>query len=119
MLNTKGDLLHQRSKLERSGLQPHFRFVEVVSHKTADVYAAILARYGVEPSRFLMVGNSLRSDVLPVIDLGGWAVYIPAALTWSHEHADPAVEARRRFVQHASLDGLPALVETFAPASRG
>src|SRR5204863_3946879 len=66
MLITKGDLLHQTSKLDRSGLREHFRFVEVVSHKTPEVYAAIIARHGVDASRFLMVGNSLRSDILPV-----------------------------------------------------
>jgi putative hydrolase of the HAD superfamily len=61
MLVTKGDLLHQTSKLERSGLRDCFRFVEVVSHKTTAVYAAILSRHAVDPNRFLMVGNSLRS----------------------------------------------------------
>src|SRR5207253_7805344 len=60
ILITKGDLLHQTSKLERSGLRECFRFIEVVSHKTSDVYAAILARHGVDPRRFVMVGNSLR-----------------------------------------------------------
>jgi putative hydrolase of the HAD superfamily len=64
MLVTKGDLLHPTSKLERSGLQSYFSFVEVVSHKTRAVYAAILARHGVEPGQFLMVGNSLRSDAI-------------------------------------------------------
>jgi len=85
-LITKGDLLHQRSKLERSGLGRHFRHVEVVSHKTPDVYSGILSRHGVEPSRFLMVGNSPRSDILPVLGLGGSAVFVPAAVSWSHEY---------------------------------
>jgi putative hydrolase of the HAD superfamily len=85
-LITKGDLLHQRSKLERSGLGRHFRHVEVVSHKTPDVYRGILSRHGVEASRFLMVGNSPRSDILPVLELGGSAVFVPAALSWSHEY---------------------------------
>ncbi len=84
-LITKGDLLHQRSKLERSGLARHFRHVEVVSHKTPDVYQGILSRLGVEANRFLMVGNSPRSDVIPVLDLGGSAVHMPAALSWAHE----------------------------------
>ena len=97
MLITKGDLLHQTSKLERSGLRERFRFVEVVSHKTPDVYAAILSRHGVDPNRFLMIGNSLRSDILPVVDAGGWAVHIPAALSWSHEHADMPPHAKGRY----------------------
>jgi putative hydrolase of the HAD superfamily len=113
MLITKGDLLHQRSKVDRSGLHEHFRYVEVVSHKTPEVYSAILSRYGVEPSRFLMVGNSLRSDVLPVVEVGGWAVYVPAALTWSHEHADPTEEARQRYFERPTLEGLPEFVAGF------
>ena len=71
MLITKGDLLHQTSKLERSGLRDYFRFVEVVSHKTAAVYSAILSRHGVDADRFLMIGNSVRSDVVPIAEAGG------------------------------------------------
>src|SRR4029434_9343229 len=76
MLITKGDLLHQRSKLERSGLLGCFRYVEVVSHKTTDVYTSILVRHGVAADRFVMVGNSLRSDILPVIEAGGWGGHV-------------------------------------------
>jgi putative hydrolase of the HAD superfamily len=114
MLITKGDLLHQTSKLDRSGLREHFRFVEVVSHKTLSVYAEIIARHGVPPGRFLMIGNSLRSDVLPVIELGGWAVHVPAALSWSHEHVDVAEEMKRRYFEIAALDQLPAVIESLA-----
>jgi putative hydrolase of the HAD superfamily len=110
MLITKGDLLHQRSKLDRSGLSACFRSVEVVSHKTMDVYAAILARHGIAPGRFLMVGNSLRSDILPVIEAGGRAVHIPAALSWSHEHAELPPEVRSRVVEIASIHDVPAVV---------
>ena len=111
MLITKGDLLHQTSKLERSGLRDCFRFVEVVSHKTPEVYAAILSRRGVDPSRFLMIGNALRSDVLPVVDAGGWAVHIPAALSWSHEHADVPPHVHGRYFEVAALDRLPDVIE--------
>jgi putative hydrolase of the HAD superfamily len=110
MLITKGDLLHQTSKLERSGLQPFFKHVEVVSHKTPRTYAAILARYGVDAERFLMIGNSLKSDVLPVVEIGGRAVYVPAALSWAHEHADVPDEVRDRFVEVRSLEGVAGLV---------
>jgi putative hydrolase of the HAD superfamily len=109
-LITKGDLLHQRSKLERSGLGRHFRHVEVVSHKTPDVYRAILERLAVEPSRFLMVGNSPRSDVLPVLGLGGSAVYVPAPLSWSHEHDEVPSGPGSRCVVLKSLLELPATV---------
>jgi putative hydrolase of the HAD superfamily len=118
MLITKGDLLHQTSKLERSGLQPFFRHVEVVSHKTPRTYASILTRYGVDPERFLMIGNSLKSDVLPVIEIGGRAVYVPAALSWAHEHAAVPDAAKDRLVELPSLDGIAGLVETLeSPAT--
>lgn len=110
MLITKGDLLHQTSKLDRSGLRGSFRFVEVVSTKTAPVYASILARHGVDPSRVLMVGNSMRSDVLPVIELGGWAVHVQAALSWSHEDAELPEAARARYRQLSSLTELAGMV---------
>ena len=113
MLITKGDLLHQTSKLERSGLQPYFQHVEVVSDKTPAVYRRILDRYGVEPSRFLMIGNSLRSDVLPVIDAGGWAVHVPAELNWAHEHAVPAAHHQERLIEIRTLTEVPDIVASF------
>ena len=66
------------------------------------------------PSRFLMIGNSLRSDILPVLEAGGWAVYVPAELSWAHEHADVPESAQGRFFEIASLEELPQLVETIA-----
>jgi|SRR5919198_1157825 putative hydrolase of the HAD superfamily len=110
MLITKGDLLHQTSKLERSGLQPFFKYVEVVSHKTPRVYTSILARHGIDAERFLMIGNSLKSDVLPVIEIGGRAVYVPAALSWVHEHADVPEGAKDRLIELRSLEGVAELV---------
>jgi putative hydrolase of the HAD superfamily len=117
VLITKGDLLHQRSKLERSGLASHFRHVEVVSHKTPDVYAGILARYGVEPSRFLMVGNSPRSDVLPVLAVGGWAVHVPAAVSWSHEDDHVPSDGNGRCAVIPTLRDLPALLQGWGPGA--
>jgi putative hydrolase of the HAD superfamily len=117
VLITKGDLLHQTSKLERSGLRRYFRYVEVVSHKTAAVYSEILSRHGVSPDRFLMVGNSLRSDVLPVIEAGGRAVYVPASLSWAHEHAEVPQSARDRLFELETVDALPALVRRLERAS--
>ena len=114
MLITKGDLLHQTSKLERSGLRDCFRFVEVVSRKTPEVYSTILSRHGVDPNRFLMIGNALRSDVLPVVDAGGWAVYIPAALSWSHEHAELPPHADGRYFEVTALEQVFAVVDTLA-----
>jgi putative hydrolase of the HAD superfamily len=110
VLITKGDLLHQRAKADQSGLGPFFRHVEVVSHKVEDTYSAILARYGVDPSRFLMIGNSLRSDILPVIRIGGWAIHIPAELSWAHEDGEVPTDGRERFSQIDRIDRLPEAV---------
>lgn len=118
MLVTKGDLLHQTSKLERSGLQACFNHIEVVSRKTPDVYRRILDRHDVSPERFLMVGNSLRSDVLPVVEAGGWAVYVPAALTWSHEDADAPAHARQRYYEVPALADLAPLIEALEQRAR-
>jgi putative hydrolase of the HAD superfamily len=112
MLITKGDLLHQTSKVDRSGLRDRFRFVEVVSAKTPAVYASILARHGVDPGRFLMVGNSVKSDVLPVVELGGWAIHVPAALSWSHEDAEMPDAVRPRCLELRTLASLVALVHS-------
>jgi putative hydrolase of the HAD superfamily len=112
LLITKGDLRDQERKVERSGLQPFFRAIEIVSEKNPDRYAAILRRHTVEPRRFLMVGNSLRSDILPVLSLGAAAVHIPHTLTWTHEMADPPPTGEPGFhtLEHVGL--LPGLVRS-------
>jgi len=112
ILITKGDLLHQTSKLERSGLSVSFLAVEVVSRKTPAVHASLLAGHGVDPNRFLMIGNSIRSDVLPVVEIGSWAIHVPAALSWSHEDADVPAHARCRIVEVASVSGIRRALET-------
>jgi putative hydrolase of the HAD superfamily len=88
LLITKGDLLHQEDKVARSGLGQYFSGVEVVSDKTPEVYRAILKRRDVEPARFVMIGNSLRSDILPVAALGGQAIYVPTEMTWIYDVVD-------------------------------
>lgn len=114
MLITKGDLLHQQAKVDQSGLRQYFRYVEVVSDKSQGTYAAILSRLAVHPSRFLMVGNSLRSDILPVIQLGGWAIHIPAELSWSHEHVDADGALGDRCFELGHLRDLPVFVDSLA-----
>ena len=88
MIITKGDLFDQESKVARSGLADYFRHVEVVSEKHPSSYAQILRRYDINPQNFLMIGNSLRSDILPVLAIGGQAIHVPYHLTWQHEHVD-------------------------------
>jgi putative hydrolase of the HAD superfamily len=109
MLLTKGDLLDQEAKLARSGLGDYFDHVEVVSHKTPDTYAAILSRYQVQPEHFLMVGNSLKSDVLPVVAVGGTAVYIPYHLTWAHETVTNHIPHNYLELDH--IGQLPGLIQ--------
>jgi len=85
---TKGDLFDQESKLARSGLAELFSAVEILSDKNVDSYRKVLSRRGVAPADFVMVGNSLRSDVVPVVEMGGRAVHIPYHLTWDHEQVE-------------------------------
>lgn len=107
MVITKGDIIDQERKIQRSGLGAAFRYVEIVSEKTADIYAAILKRHQIAPERFLMIGNSLRSDVLPVIALGGYGVYVPYALTWAHETSTDLPAAPERFLELEHIGELP------------
>lgn len=88
LLITKGDLLHQRDKVVKSGLGRYFAGVEVVADKTPEIYSEVLERRGVTSDRFVMIGNSPRSDILPVATLGGQAIYVPDALTWSYDLVD-------------------------------
>ncbi|MFN2384015.1 MAG: HAD family hydrolase [Gemmatimonadota bacterium] len=116
MIITKGDLLEQESKVERSGLREHIERVEIVSRKDAPTYARIAARYDVEPERFLMVGNSLRSDVLPVLEMGGRAVHIPYWTTWRHEQVEDAERDAVEFALLASFRELPGYLATLQDA---
>lgn len=111
MVITKGDLRDQELKIARSGLAPYFRYVEIVSEKSRDSYDAILRRYGIEPERFLMVGNSLRSDILPVLELGAGAVYVPHHLTWVHETGETPSGEQPGYYEIEHLGLLPELLK--------
>ena len=89
-LVTKGDRFEQERKIARSGLGQYFETIEIVGDKTEASYRRMLTTYGLEPKHFLMVGNSIRSDILPVLSLGGQAVYIPQENTWFHENSAEA-----------------------------
>lgn len=88
ILLTKGDLLDQKMKVGRSGLSDFFDLVEIVSDKNADEYARICVREGIRIEEFLMVGNSFKSDIKPVLDLGGNGIFIPFRITWEHEKTE-------------------------------
>jgi putative hydrolase of the HAD superfamily len=111
VLITKGDLVHQTRKVTTSGLAHHFERVEVVLEKDADTYARILGEVAVQPARFCMVGNSVRSDILPVLALGGHAVHIPYPLLWEHEHVDHDEDLD----ELSSISELPAAMRATAP----
>jgi putative hydrolase of the HAD superfamily len=85
VLITKGDLVHQTRKVRTSGLEHHFEHIEVVLDKDIETYRRVLAEWTIDPARFLMVGNSVRSDILPIVELGGYGVHVPYHTTWEHE----------------------------------
>lgn len=109
VLITKGDLFDQERKLAASGMGDMFDAVEIVSDKTPETYRRIFARHGHGPDRALMVGNSLKSDVVPAIEAGSWGVHVHHELTWELEHAEAPVDAPRfREIEH--LGDLPDLI---------
>jgi putative hydrolase of the HAD superfamily len=110
MLITKGDLHDQEAKISRSGIADRFRHVEIVSDKSTESYRALLERHRIAPDRFLMVGNSLRSDILPVLALGATAVYVPYELTWAHEAAERPPAGRSGYYELEHIGGLPELI---------
>jgi putative hydrolase of the HAD superfamily len=111
LLVTKGDLFDQESKLARSGLAGLFLGVEIVSEKNAATYRGILSRRGIKPEEFVMVGNSLRSDIVPVLELGARAVHIPYHVTWHHEHVAEDELPRQGWRRIAAIGELPAVLE--------
>jgi len=113
LLITKGDLLDQERKLAQSGLGDLFDGVEIVSDKTMPVYRGIFERHGDGADRAMMVGNSMKSDVVPAIEAGGWGIYVPHGLVWALEHHD-APEGHPRFREIADLGALADLVTEIA-----
>ena len=109
VLITKGDLLDQERKLAQSGLGDMFDAVEIVSEKTADVYATVFSRHGDGAAQGVMIGNSVRSDVLPMIEAGGWGVLVPHDLNWELENADIPSD-HPRFACLPDLGGLPGFL---------
>ena len=103
-LITKGDLVHQTRKVTTSGLEHHFSEIEIVLEKDPLIYRRLLDRFGVAADRFLMVGNSVKSDILPVLAVGGHAVHVPYHLTWDLEIVDDHDED---VVELASIADLP------------
>lgn len=108
-LITKGDLFHQESKVAESGLASYFERIEILTEKSPAAYRRVLSDLEVVPAQFLMVGNSVRSDVLPVIEIGAKAIHVPYGITWGHELIDTNGE-HEKWPQLTCLADLPQML---------
>lgn len=120
VLVTKGDLFHQEKKVAKSGLADLFGRIEIVSEKNEATYRRVLGEFGIEPARFAMVGNSLRSDIEPVLTMGGWGVHMPYHVTWAHELETGLDGREQRLVSIDGPAGIPdavARLDTLATTS--
>ena len=110
LLITKGDVLHQRAKVENSGLSDFFWNIEVVGEKDSAVYAMLLNRYGISPEMFVMIGNSVSSDILPVLNIGAKAIHVPHHTTWELEVPDPKELEKVDFPIAQSISEVPGIL---------
>ncbi|MEO8160434.1 MAG: HAD family hydrolase, partial [Arenimonas sp.] len=110
---------HQEAKIAQSGLGSLFHRIEIVSEKDQAAYRRVLAEFAVEPSRFLMIGNSLRSDIEPVLALGGWGLHVPYHVTWAHEAQNSVDLAHPRLLQVRSPVGIPAALRELQARAAG
>lgn len=111
MIITKGDLFDQESKVARSGLADYFTYVEIVSEKTPEAYRILMEKHNIAPERFLMAGNSVPSDVLPIVEIGGQAVHIPYHITWQHETVAAQPAQHRDYFELECISQLPGLIK--------
>lgn len=107
MVITKGDLFDQETKLARSGLGDYFSKFEIVSNKNRRTYESVISKYGINPREFVMVGNSLKSDVLPVLEIGALAVHVPYKTEWFHEAVDESELTGKNFARIDKICLLP------------
>lgn len=110
MLITKGEYIEQKPKINRSGLGEYFRYIEIVGDKSSTTYLDILNKLNLVPDQFLMVGNSLRSDIFPVLEIGGQAVHIPYEDTWFHENQIEPEQEIGYYHEIEDLSQLPGLI---------
>lgn len=108
---TKGDLLDQQRKLNNSGLEKYFHHIEVMSDKKEADYSKLLKHLNISAEEFLMIGNSLKSDIIPVINVGGYAIHVPYHTTWAHEHIDYDLKNPRFFRFPDIIDVISLLKE--------
>jgi putative hydrolase of the HAD superfamily len=110
MVITKGDLLEQTSKVVRSSLSDYFDYIEVLSNKSTESYEELFGKLELDPESFVMVGNSLPSDIQPILSLGGIGVHIPADTTWAHELMDDFDSSQFNFYEIENIGQLPGLI---------
>ena len=110
VLITKGDLFHQESKVAESGLADRFESIEILSEKDERSYQRVLDRLGVEATEFAMVGNSVRSDIEPVVAIGGWGIHVPHSITWAVEEATVSAAIGAGWCMVESIRDVPALL---------
>jgi putative hydrolase of the HAD superfamily len=111
MIISKGDLLDQERKLAQSGIDKFFDYVEIVSEKNEETYEKVLAKYHIQPGLFMMVGNSLKSDILPVTRIGGYAVHIPAEINWALDVVEDDHWVSENHYEIERIEQLPALID--------
>ncbi len=111
--------MHQETKIAASGLAETFWRIEIVSEKDPATYQRLLDRHGIDPASFVMVGNSVPSDVLPVLAVGGRAVHVPYHLTWEMETAPPSATADTAFPVLDRLTDLPSLLDGWVASANG
>jgi putative hydrolase of the HAD superfamily len=112
VLATKGDLVDQERKLRKSGLESYFHHIEIMSEKRVSDYKKLIARLDIQASEFVMIGNSLKSDILPVLELGGYGIHVPFHTTWVHEQVDHEVK-HERFFTAEHLEEATAHIQSF------
>lgn len=112
LLITKGDLFEQEAKIVRSGLGDYFHGIEIVSEKTPSAYASIIDRHQCQPQNFLMIGNSVKSDILPVLAIGGHAIHIPFETTWVHEMVSNKELSGKNFFRLEQISEVPTFLNS-------
>jgi putative hydrolase of the HAD superfamily len=119
VLITKGDLFHQEAKVAGSGLGELFHRIEIVSEKNPQTYRRVLDEFELEPAHFAMVGNSLRSDIEPVVELGGWGVYMPYHVTWAHEQQTAIDQDNARLLRVEAPEQIPSALQRLVALATG
>jgi len=110
VLITKGDLIAQEMKIHKSGLEPFFDIIEIISEKDNATYKKILKRHQIKPEEMIMIGNSLRSDIIPPVQLGAQAIHIPYETSWHFEKMLTTDEEKQRFITMKNMQDIPALI---------